>query len=138
MKTVFKILMIGLLLSGCALRSNSNQEVVAVVTKKENLDKYVGKRITVKGEIFYKFIPTIIGVDVSCINVYKIGQDLNGKKAVATGVLTKTIVKEIPKMKSKEGYVTGSQNRGVGTFYALIVPENDSNYAEVKLIGLFK
>ena len=121
MKNVFKIAVISLLLLSCSILRNSNKEVV-VVTKKENLDKYVGQYITIKGEISYKFISTIIGVDVSCNNAFKENKNLQGIQAKASGVLIKTVIKKVNPY---------SQNRGKGTFYRLKDPETGFD-AEVK------
>lgn len=122
MKTIFKILTISLVLSSC-FNSGWYTKAEAIVTNKENLDQYVGKLITIKGKIVYKHIPTIIGVEVSCKNAYKIDENLNGRIGTANGILTKIIVTEIDSV---------TQNRGVGTFYRLKY-ENSNRNSEVTL-----
>ena len=78
---------------------------MAVVTKKENLDKYVGKLITIKGEISNTKTRTIQGIDVRFDGIIK-----DGTIAAATGVLFKTIVTDAKPY---------AANRGNGTFYRL-------------------
>ena len=79
--------MISLFLTNCSSLKNSNSEVVAVVTKKENLDKYLGELITINGEIRNSKIRVILGVDVRYDGIIE-----EGSIATATGILIKSIV----------------------------------------------
>lgn len=81
------------------------------ITTSANLDFYVGKLVTIKGQISNTKIPQICGIDISC--------DDNAqaeKMGISTGILTSTVVSE----KDVDPY---SSNRGAGTFYRLIDPE---------------
>ena len=120
MKTVFKILIVSILISSCSLRNNSNQEIITVVTKKEEIDKYVGELITIKGKITNTKIRTIIGIDVGYNGTIE-----EGTIGIATGVLRKRIVTDA------EPY---SANRGNGTFYWLQHKRNKYVLAEAEII----
>jgi hypothetical protein len=78
-----------------------------IVTDQADLEKYIGKVITIKGVVTNSKVPMIIGVDVSSDN-----PDLRGQLAQATGVLIKIVVDE----KDVDQF---SANRGAGTFYRL-------------------
>lgn len=90
---------------------NDSSEIINVNLQ---LDKYLGKLITIKGLVSNTKIPTIIGVDIVSED-----PDLRGEYAFATGVLQKSLVTddEIDKH---------SANRGAGTFYILIDPNTNS------------
>ena len=95
--------------------------VTDTLTTQSNLDYYVGKLVTIKGEISNTKIPQILGIDVSYA-----GYDSRGEIGIATGILIKTIVLE----KDIDPY---TQNRGAGTFYRLKEPESEYE-AKVKIL----
>lgn len=100
--------------------------VTDTLTSRDSLENYVGKLITIKGKIHYAFIPTLMGVDISCYDVYRNSGDPDGKIGIATGILVKTV------MTGTDG---STQNRGDGTFYHLKDPDlRKASYAEVKLV----
>ena len=120
--------MIALILSSCSLRSNSNKEVVTVVTKKENLDKYVGKLITIKGELsfiecgrYHSKFSTIIEVAVICENF---DTSMYGKNFIGTGILQTWVIKEDDPDRKKGC---------AGKYYVLKSPRNKYRNAKVKL-----
>lgn len=91
------------------------------LTSKLNIENYVGKLITIKGEITKTKIPQIIGIDVSCKEYSYLG-----KIGIATGILEKRVV-------VINDSLPINQNRGNGTFYRL--KAIDSTYeAEIKII----
>jgi hypothetical protein len=96
-----------------------------VVTNADELDKYVGKLITLRGEVSNSKVPTILGVDVSSDE-----PDLRGQTAQATGILQRSIVtqEEIDARIAAEGQFA---HRGPGTFYSL-VNEDGSGLAPVE------
>lgn len=108
-------------------QANFTKEIKTdTITNKKDLDKYIGKVVTIKGSVSNTFIPTILGVDVSCENASKRHFNLQGKTGVATGVLNKTVVKKV---------VPFTQSRGVGVFYSLTdVNSKEGFYSEVKII----
>jgi len=117
---------IAIILSGLILMSTSSFleiDKIPVVRKHDNLDDYVGQLITIKGRVLNSKQPRIIGVDISTHN-----PDLRGKRAKATGILKKRIVKP-------EDVRHDSQNRGAGTFYRLVKSNTDYDY--VKAIRLW-
>ena len=84
-----------------------------VVTSKSDIEKHVGKTITIKGLVENSRIASILGVDVESFD-----PDLRGKMAEATGILEKQIVTDIELQKQLEeiGIVA---TRGPGTYYRL-------------------
>lgn len=118
MKTIFKILILGFLISSCSLQNKSTNGDNIFVTKKVDLDKNVGKFIIIKGEIISAKIPTIIGVDVSLKDVSEEFGDVSGKIGMASGILIKTVVTDAD---------LHSTNRGNGTFYRLKDPKSELN-----------
>ena len=95
--------------------------VTDTLTTQSNLDDYIGKLVTIKGEISNTKIPQILGIDVSCD-----GYEYRGETGIATGILIKTIVLE----KDVDPY---TQNRAAGSFYRL--KEVESEY-DAKVIIL--
>jgi len=108
-----------LALFGCTqVADNSSQ--IPVVTEHSDLERHVGKVITIRGRVTNTKIPSIIGVDVESDD-----PDLRGEIAEATGVLQKWTVTEqqLEETIEKHGMTA---NRGAGTFYRL--KEANSNY----------
>lgn len=93
----------------CQLNAENKNDTTKLdtLTSKVNLNNYVNKLITIKGEISNTKIPQIIGIDVSCKE-----SECRGEIGIATGVLIKTVILE----KDVNPY---SSNRGAGTFYRL-------------------
>jgi hypothetical protein len=125
MKTQFVIpfILSLFLFTSCSVQEKSGTDQKATIVKKAaDLDKHVGKLITIKGEVTNTKIPQILGVDVASDS-----PDLRGKMATATGVLEKTVVLE----KDVDKYTA---NRGAGTFYRLKDPKTnyDAQVQEVK------
>jgi hypothetical protein len=91
------------------LNSNNENQTIKTdtLTSKMNLDNYVNKLITIKGEISNTKIPQIIGIDVSCME-----SECRGEIGIATGILIKIVILE----KDVDPY---SANRGAGTYYRL-------------------
>ena len=81
---------------------------VPVLTEKDDLDKYVGRLVAVRGIPSLTKQPQIAGVDVDA------DYDLADKKVdcYAIGILAKWVVKP-------EAIKKGIPNRGAGTFYTL-------------------
>ena len=95
-----------------------------IVTDPADLEKYVNKMITIRGEVVNSKIPTIIGVDVSSDN-----PDLRGEMAEATGVLVKLVIRA----EDVDAYSSG---RGAGVFYRLRdlnVPQVDAQVKKIKV-----
>ena len=125
-RKVFTILMLLVCTLSYSQTENTEQISADTLTSVDNLNGYVGKLVTIKGVIFYAKIPRIIGVDVSCFDIYNNSGNPQGKTGIATGILIKTVVKEV---------VPHSANRGVGTFYRLKDPASKWGWdAEAKLI----
>jgi hypothetical protein len=91
------------------------QQIVAVITDKAEISKYIGKVITIKGVVSNTKISTILGVDVDSDN-----PDLRGKEAKASGILLQWTVKP-------EDVDNHIQTRGAGTFYRLKDIDSDYN-----------
>lgn len=83
---------------------------VPVLTEKDDLDKYVGQLIAVRGIPTLTKQPKIAGVDVDA--EYDLARDK--VDCYAIGILSKWVVK--PKVVDKGVPVAG---RGAGTFYTL-------------------
>ena len=115
-----KILIVFLLIICVNVSFAEDKISIPLVTNRADLDLYVGKVITLRGQITNTKIPTIIGVDVGSDN-----PDLRGNIGEATGILEKwTVTKdELERIIKEKGMF---QNRGPGTFYCL--KEVDSNY----------
>lgn len=118
MKTLITII-IALAQIACQAQINKTETLSDTITSRKNLDDYVNKLITIKGEISRTKIPQILGIDVDCVNC-------KGKNGIATGILIKTIVLE----KDVDPY---SQNRGAGVFYRLKNPNSEYD-AQVEII----
>ena len=88
---------------------------IEIIESSEQLDKYVGKSITIKGAVTNTKIPTIMGIDILSDD-----PNLRGKLGVATGILQKTVFTE-------DEIDKYAANRGAGTFYKLMNP--DTNFA---------
>lgn len=112
-------------MASCECFSQVNNDAAEIVTDTiltpANLDDYVNKLVTIKGEILNTKIPQIIGIDVDCTEYHP-----EGKIGIATGILIKTVVLE----KDVDPYST---NRGAGTFYRLKAPGSESD-AEVIIL----
>lgn len=89
-------------------------EIKAYLTEQniDEIDQYVGQLITITGIVSNTKIPQLLGVDIASDD-----PDVRGLYASATGVLEKTVVTE----NEVDPY---SANRGAGTFYRLIDPDN--------------
>ena len=85
-------------------------EKTEIIESTKQLDKYVGKLITIKGTVTNTKIPTIMGIDI-----YSDDPDLRGQLGIATGILQKTVFTE-------DEIDKYSANRGAGTFYNLKDP----------------
>jgi len=94
--------------------SNSQEvrfdEKTEFIESTKQLDKYVGKLITIKGTVTNTKIPTIMGIDILSDD-----PDLRGQLGIATGILQKTVFTE-------DKIDKYSANRGAGTFYNLKDP----------------
>ena len=93
----------------CQLNAENKNDTskLDTLTSNVNLDNYVNKLITIKGEISNTKIPQIIGIDVSCME-----SECRGEIGIATGILIKIVILE----KDVDPY---SANRGAGTYYKL-------------------
>ena len=109
-----------LLLASCGER-DMTQDAPILITRPDQLDAAVGKRVTLQGEFVYSKIQTILGVDVN-------GNDLgpNVRVATASGVLQKSVTtkEDIDRAEKKLGGIIAT--RGPGTTYALVDPEKKS------------
>lgn len=112
--TLSLIISVLLFISCSAQKDSTNNKEIITVENNEDLEKYVGELITIKGEVTNTKIPTLIGVDISSDS-----PDLRGKIGIATGILEKRVVLE-------DDVDIYSANRGAGTFYRLREP--NSNY----------
>ena len=116
MKKISFSLFILLLFAGyCNSQEVRFDEKTEIIESSEQLDKYVGKSITIKGAVTNTKIPTIMGIDILSDN-----PNLRGKLGVATGILQKTVLTE-------DEIDKYAANRGAGTFYKLLDP--DTNFA---------
>lgn len=88
-------------------------EKTEIIESSEQLDKYVGKSITIKGVVTDTKIPTIMGIDIVSDD-----PNLRGKLGVATGILQKTVFTE-------DEIDKYAANRGAGKFYKLKDPETN-------------
>ena len=113
MKTQSTLIVIILLIA-----SNAFAQKIPVVKKAADLEQYVGQKITIKGMVQNSKQAQIIGVDIETSN-----PDLRGKKAKATGVLKKHVVKQ-------EDVDPFSANRGAGTFYRLVQTGTEWEYSK--------
>lgn len=110
--TLFLIISVLSFISCSAQKDSLKNKEIIMVENQEDLEKYVGELITVKGEVSNTKIPTVIGVDISSYS-----PDLRGKIGIATGILEKIVVLE-------EDVDMYSTNRGAGTFYLLRDPKS--------------
>lgn len=126
MKNVlFSLLILFVSFSSCfAQNETQTTNNPDTILSHEDLNKYVGKLITIMGQVSNTKIPTIIGVDVSSDK-----PDLRGEMAIATGILEKWIVSE------NEVDIL-SANRGAGTFYRLKVPNSNYESQVLKAKGI--
>lgn len=114
MKSAMLLILISMLSFESFCQSKDTIAVATdTITTSANLDYYVDKLVTIKGQISNTKIPQICGIDVSCDDNAQ-----TGKIGISTGILTSTVVLE----KDVDPY---SANRGAGTFYRLIEPETD-------------
>ncbi len=112
-----------LLSSACSSNIRTMNKSEILVTDSSDLEKYVNRKITIRGLVVNSKIPTIIGVDISSDN-----PDLRGEVAEATGVLIKLVV-------SKDEVDKTSANRGPGVFYKLRdlnAPYSDAQVVRIK------
>ncbi|MGC4072036.1 MAG: hypothetical protein QM760_05880 [Nibricoccus sp.] len=112
MKTLIATLFccVGLLLSGCASTH--------LVEERTQLDRYVGRKIKIIGEVSRTKTPTIMGVEVEA------SYDLCGTICEAEGVLVRWVVTE----KNLKPWM---QSRGAGVFYRLRKPfSNETVHAK--------
>lgn len=107
---------------GAVAQTKSQLNIVSdTLISGSNLDLYIDKLVTIKGEVSLTKIPRIIGVDVDGSEEFT-----EGSCRIATGILQKTIVLE----KDISPY---SQNRGAGTFFRLKAVDSDMD-AKVVII----
>ncbi len=100
-----------------------------VITEREQLDRYVGEKMTIRGTVTNTKIPTIRGVDIRSRD-----PDLRGERAEATGILKKHVVTEEDLEKKRKKSGGRFSNRGPGTFYRL-ESVNGDGLAQVQPVG---
>ncbi|MEM6551311.1 MAG: hypothetical protein AAF750_04200 [Planctomycetota bacterium] len=91
------------------------------MTEAAQLDDHIGQLITIRGEVSYTKIPSIIGVQVLSHD-----PDLRGRQAEATGILHRYVVTPEEIHELNFGSRGPIANRGPGVFYKLY--ERDTNY----------
>ena len=106
-KITLSLLTVILFATICTSQEVHFNEKTEIIESNEQLDKYVGKEITIKGPVSNTKIPSIMGIDIVSDD-----PDLRGQLGVATGNLHKKTITE----DEVDKY---SANRGAGTFYVL-------------------
>jgi hypothetical protein len=115
------ILLLGISVHCLGQNKDTFHSPIDTITTNTNLDSYLSKLITIKGEVSNTKIPQILGIDVSCEEDCS-----NGEIGIATGILVKIVV-------SKQDINRYTQNRGAGIFYKLMEP-NSEYHAKASIV----